>query len=63
MRGRIVFWLLAFAAGVALGHLMDPEEKQKRLDAAAFRARKARLACVQRTLLATQVQKNSVPPF
>jgi hypothetical protein len=55
MAGRIVFWTLSFAAGFALGHFMEPEVRQKRLDAANLRARQARLARVQHTLLVSQL--------
>jgi len=54
MRGRMLLWLLAGAAGVALGRLTDPEVRQRRLDAAALRARHVRLARVQSMLLVSQ---------
>jgi hypothetical protein len=54
MGGKIAIWLLAFAAGAALGHIVDPEEKQRRLDAASYRSRRARLARVQQALLLSQ---------
>ncbi len=52
--GRMVFWLLAFAAGAALGHVATPKMRQSLLDAASLRARKARLARVQQALLLSQ---------
>ncbi len=47
----LFFWLLSCAAGVALGHRIDPEARQRRLDAASLRARRERLVRVQRALL------------
>jgi len=55
MGDRIVVWLVAFAAGAAFGHFVTSEVRQKRLDAASVRARKARLARIQRALVLSQL--------
>jgi hypothetical protein len=55
----MVFWLLAFAAGAALGCVTAPEMRQSLLDAASARARRARLGRVQQALLLSQLLNNN----
>jgi hypothetical protein len=57
MADQIVVWLFALAAGAAFGHFVTPEMRQRRLDAASVRARKARLARIQRALVLSQLSE------
>lgn len=57
MGDRIAVWLFAFAAGAAFGHFVTPEMKQRRLDASSVRARKARLARIQRALVLSRLSE------
>ncbi len=54
MRGRLLLWVSAAAAGVALGQVLKPEARQRRRALMDHSARRLRLVYVRRVLLPLQ---------
>jgi hypothetical protein len=54
MRRTLLLWVSAAAAGAALGHILEPEARQRRQELMGRSARRLRLAYVRQVLLPSQ---------